>query len=129
MLSRIHEVPAPIGAIAVRPSLDEVREKVALGHMQAWRVSGQAEGFAITTTALVRGSHVPALWITYVVGKVTTGRRGMEALGREFEAIARGWGCREMRVEGERAEQWLRVLPGFEIVERRGPEAVLRKVL
>lgn len=99
-------------------------------HMQAWRITGGAAGYVVTQTAFVRGTETTALWVLYIAGRcLRPARQMMREIGDELIKIASAWGCMEIRVEGKRALQWLRVLPDFEIIERRGAETVLRKVL
>lgn len=107
------------------PSLEEVREQLARGTMQAWEFRGGARGYAVTQTAYVKGTDAVAMWPVYVAGKVFRApRETMKRIAGEIEEKAREFRCDEMRVTGDRAEQWASVLEGFEPIADG-----LRKVL
>jgi hypothetical protein len=110
--------------------LDAMERELALGHMQAWRLIDGAAGYLVTRTAYVGKTTLVGFWPLYLAGHCLRPARGlMREIGQELVRTATDWGCDEMRVAGKRAEQWLRVLPGFEVAWRNGDVAELRKVL
>lgn len=104
--------------------LDKIEAGLTDGTMQAWRMVGGVAGYLVTHTATVKGTDIPAMWVGWVAGRVLRAPwRIMREVADDLVAVARGWGCKELRIEG-RVAGWLRVLPGF---EQSGD--VLRKVL
>lgn len=110
------------------PSLEDLLKGLERRVMQAWRPEKHrgVSGYLITTTDYLKGTTIPAMWITYVSGHVFPPvRKRMRDVLSALEAQAREWGCKEIRIANGRLSQWRRVMPGYELVDG----TMLRKVL
>lgn len=106
-------------------TLGDVARELRDGETMAWRVTGDAVGFALTTTGGIEGEPGRlGFWIAHVGGKVT-GKRfsAMRAIVDQFEQMARILGCDVIFIEG-RVAPWSRLAPGWHIAD-----SVLRKEL
>lgn len=122
--------PALSHALAASVQIDQQRDwptvarDIAVGDLMAWRITGAADGYALTTTGRAIDSPGVAFWIAHVGGVVTGHRRqAMSQVVDAFEQIARTLECDEIRIEG-RVIAWGRLASGWRL-----SNGVLRKDL
>lgn len=91
-----------------------VLDKLMLGHAQAWKVSGPADGYMVTTTMMIEGTNRPAIWVSHVAGTIRDPRAAMPLLLAELRAAIADWNTKptEIRFSGRRAGQWQKLVPG-----------------
>lgn len=99
--------------------------------LEAWLVSGDADGFVLSSVGHVAGSDIKACWLIFAGGAIKGGIRERIAVARRllalFETLARRCGCREMRLETRLA--WRHVLFDYDRHGQSGPYTFFRKAL
>jgi hypothetical protein len=122
------DIVAVSGAPRPGIDLDAICERIALGTIQAWRVTGKARGFVLTSVAFVRGTDARALWI-YMVGGKAGSRATIKGIVTVLEQQARNWGCTEIRAEVYRPKILRLLTPGWKTAGTVHGRLTLRKEL
>jgi hypothetical protein len=117
-------------AKAPRPGvdLDVIHKRLAETTLQAWRVSGKASGWVLTSVAKIKGSGQLGLWI-YLAGGKAGGFGGFRGVVTFLEGVARTLECAEIRAEVYRLSILRLMPPGWEQAGVAGGRYLLRKEL
>jgi hypothetical protein len=105
----------------------EIHDRLGVGTLQAWRVSGRGVGWVLTSVQTTSDTQVRGLWVCLAAGE-GFGRQAMVGVERALESVAKAWGCAEMRAEVERLG-FLKVLPGWVHHGEISGRFALKKVL
>lgn len=110
------------------------RKRIASGVAALFRIAG-TDAALMLSVGITKDSGIKALWIEGVEGSVGlrphANLRLMQGILGQCEAMARYFGCREVRIEANSRQGWkLRLLPKFGFELTRVPGAnVMRKVI